>query len=167
MGTNHDEKGSPGSTRSHNPVNEDDALALRNWFDSLSWQDPRYDNKFLLKLAALATGNDEIRQRLINDTDNLIREVRSSFYRAEDVRPDPLEGVSVRFWENTPDTLHIVLPPRAGMAGELPERMRNALRSRTALPRESGHINDDASDFGDWYNISNRGNHGTDIIMDT
>ncbi|MFG2987420.1 hypothetical protein ACGFYQ_40435 [Streptomyces sp. NPDC048258] len=170
-GQGDDENGSAGanpeSTPGYNAMNDDDALALRNWFDGLSWQDPRYDSKFLLKLAALSMGSDEMRRRLLNDTDNLVSEVRSHSDRAKAVKSDPLEGVTLRFWENTPDTLHIVLPPRAGAASELPERLQNALRSRTSLPRESGHIRDDASDFGDWYNVSNRGNHGQDIIMDT
>ncbi|MFE4873900.1 hypothetical protein [Streptomyces sp. NPDC056682] len=173
MATSRDENGSSrskgDSTPGHNAVNEDDALALRNWFDNLSWQDPRYDNKLLLKLAALAMGSDEVRRRLLNDTDNMVREVRSHFTRPKGVKSDPLEGVTLRFWENTPDTLHIVLPPRAGVASELSERLKNELRSRTVLAGDDTgpHIRDDKClDFGNFYNYSDRGDHGQDSPAD-
>lgn len=168
MGTGSDEKGLSGSktdsTPGRNAVNEDDALALRTWFESLCWQDPRYDSKFLLKLAALAMGSDEKRRRLLSDADDLVREVRSHFDQAKGANSDPLEGVTLRFWENTPDTLHIVLPPRAGVASELPNPLKDALRSRTSLPRTPRHSNDDAYlDWGNFYDSYDRGNHGTDF----
>lgn len=165
MGLGHDENGSSQSTPRYN---EDDTLALRNWFDSLSWQDPRYDNKVLLKLAALATSSDEMRRRLLEDPDNLVREVRSHFDQAKDAKPDPLEGLTLRFWDNTPDTLHIVLPPRIGATSKLPKPLKDALRSRTSLPRRlEAHFRDDARDWGDWFDTTNRGNHGMDSPPDS
>ncbi|GHB50544.1 hypothetical protein GCM10010347_20100 [Streptomyces cirratus] len=165
MGVGNEEKGLSGSksdsTPGSNAVDEDDALVLRNWFDSLSWQDPRYGNKLLLKLAALAMGSDEKRQRLLSDADVLVREVQSG------AGFDPLEGVHLRFWENTPDTLHIILPPRAGAASEIPKSLKEALRSRTSLPKDGVHVRDDSAwDFGNFYDSTDRGNHGEDSPPD-
>lgn len=133
----------------YNAVNKDDQTTLRHWYQSLVVQDPRYSNKFLFKLVALAMGHDETRWRLVNDTQAVLTEARSQMQPAMGTLADRLEGVTVRFWDNTPDTLHIVLPPRAGVTSKFPEHLRNALYSRTSTARESHWGNDN------WYNSGN------------
>ncbi|MFF2012364.1 hypothetical protein ACFVWY_25220 [Streptomyces sp. NPDC058195] len=163
----HREEGEPSEPKSepHPTANteddESDMLALRSWFDGLLWQDPRYNDKVFLKLAALAMHNDEMRQRLINEPESLVQEVRSHYDRSKTSWADPLESVTVRFWENTPDTLHVVLPPKAGYASMLPERLQDTLRSRTSLARES-HGRDDWYNFGDCGDAFNTGDKGQD-----
>ncbi|MFD8686319.1 hypothetical protein [Streptomyces sp. NPDC059651] len=105
-------------------INGDDVRGLRHWYTSLTFQDPRFeDGKGLLKLAALTMVHDDLRSRLVHDTESVLREFRTKL-------PLP-EGVTLRFWENTSDTLHIVLPPRAGEMSERHPEVREVLRSRT------------------------------------
>jgi hypothetical protein len=108
-----------------NAINADDERGLRNWYTSLVFQDPRFENsKGLLKLAALSMVHDDLRSRLVHDTESVLREFRTKL-------PLP-EGVTLRFWEHTTDTLHIVLPPRAGETSDRHPEVREVLRSRTA-----------------------------------
>lgn len=107
-----------------NAINADDWRGLRHWYTSLAMQDPRLEEaKGLLKLVTLAMANDDLRSRLVHDTESVLNE-----FRAKLPLPD---GVTLRFWENTSDTLHIVLPPRAGETSKRSAELRELLRSRT------------------------------------
>jgi hypothetical protein len=126
--------------------NEEDERVLRDWRESLILQDPRYKSKVLLKFAALAMVDEQFRSRLVNDTEGVLGELRS--------RADLPEGVTVKFYENTPGTLNVVLPPRGGEMSTRPAPLREQLRSRTAnaeLPFDDFNIgNFDSIDmFGD------------------
>ena len=118
--------------------NEEDEQVLRTWRENLVLQDPRYKSKVLLKFAALAMVDEQFRSRLLNDTEAVLGELRS--------KADLPEGVTVRFFDNTPGTLNVVLPPRAGEMSSRPAPLREQLRSRTA---------DSVGFFSDDFNIGN------------
>lgn len=101
-----------------------DWRVLRLWRESLVVQDPRYNSKILLKLVALAMADEQFRSRLINDTEGVLRDLH--------VNSDLPEGVTLRFLENTQNTLNVVLPPRAGELSNRATALREALRSRTS-----------------------------------
>ena len=103
-------------------LSEDDQNALRLWRESLSLLDMRYHSKVLLKLVARAMADDEFRSRLVNDTDAVLAELE----------PGLSDGTDIRFLENSPTMLNVVLPPRAGEMEKRPVALRDALRSRTA-----------------------------------
>jgi hypothetical protein len=119
-------------------LGDDDRRLLELWRESLILQDPRYKSKVVLKFAALAMDDDAFRQRLVHDTDGVLREFRS--------KVDWPVGLKLRFYENTEDTLNVVLPPRAGGMSEQPAALRDALRSRTDTVE--GFLNDNF-DIGD------------------
>ncbi|MET7436783.1 hypothetical protein ACWERY_10920 [Streptomyces sp. NPDC004082] len=145
------------SSSAGNAMNKDDELVLRQWCQNLVFQDQRYKNKAIFKLAALAMGNDEIRWRLVNDTESILSEFRSKL--------DLPEGTTLRFWDNTPDTLHVVLPPRPGEASKRSAPLREALRSETIKGEGSGFGRDDFRNHGDaWddFGTIDRGDHKKD-----
>lgn len=81
-------------------LNEDDVRVLRLWRDSLVLMDPRMEDKGLLKVAARSMLDDEYRAQLVSgaEIDGIVR---------------TLDGTELRFVENTPDVLYVVLPPRS------------------------------------------------------
>jgi hypothetical protein len=125
-------------------LDDEDEHVLHLWRDSLTLLDPRYKSKVVLKFAALAMSDPDFRTRLVHDTENVLREFRSNV--------DWPEGVSLRFVENTADTLHVVLPPRAGQTSYLPPPLREALRSRTDSAFSLGNDDWDIgnTDSTDW-----------------
>lgn len=136
-GNSGNDAGTPadGKAQKHSPT-EDELGTLRLWKEFLRSQDQRYGNKGLLKVVASAMGNNEFRSRLLLDPESILREVSSVY--------DLPEGVTLRFHENTPDTLHVVLPP---LAGEQSSALRDLLRSRTSSDL---HFFQDDIDLGDW-----------------
>jgi hypothetical protein len=64
----------------------------------------------------------------VNDTEAVLGELRS--------KADLPEGVTVKFFDNTPGTLNVVLPPRAGEMSSRPAPVREQLRSRTGVHGE-------------------------------
>jgi hypothetical protein len=103
-------------------LSEDDRKVLRLWRESLTLLDGRYHDKVLLKLVARAMVDDEFRSRLVNDTDAVMGELE----------PGLPDGMDVRFFANTPTTVNVVLPPRAGEMENRSGALRDALRSRTS-----------------------------------
>jgi hypothetical protein len=103
-------------------LSEEDQRMLRFWRENLSFLDSRYHEKTLLKLVARAISDEEFRDRLVNDTDAVLAECDLAL-------PD---GMEVRFFDNTPNALHVVLPPPAGEMEQRPVALRESLRSRTA-----------------------------------
>jgi hypothetical protein len=92
-------------------MSDDDQRILRLWRESLSLLDPRYEEKQLLRIAARAMVDDA--------------------FREDFTEPEEGSEPRVRFHVNTPQTLNVVLPPRAGEVKQWPVAMRKALRSRT------------------------------------
>ncbi|MFF0476445.1 hypothetical protein [Streptomyces sp. NPDC004284] len=147
----------PANYSSGNAMNKDDVFMLRHLQQGLIVQDARYENKGLFKLIAVAMADDEFRWRLVNDTQNVLNEFQS--------RLDLPNGVTVRFWENTDQTLHIVLPPPAGTTSNRPAPLREFLQSRTTKEAMSGFWTDDFSDYGDPVDLQwnpDRGDHTKD-----
>ena len=132
----------PGQEERAAALNDDDERALRLWRENLILQDPRYKSKVLLKFVAVSMADEQFRSRLVNDTDSILREFRA--------KVDWPEGLTLRFFENTEDTLNIVLPPRAGATSEQPSALRDVLRSRTAS--DAGFLKDDF-DIGNFDSI--------------
>ena len=108
--------------------NEEDERVLRSWRENLIMMDSRYKSKVLLKFAVLAMVDEQFRYRLVNDTEAVLGELRST--------ADLPEGVTVKFFDNTPGTLNVVLPPRAGEMSSRPAPVREQLRSRTEVHGE-------------------------------
>jgi hypothetical protein len=119
----------------------DAKVLLRMWKESLVMQDTRYRAKALLRLAALSMVSEEYRTRLVNDTQAVLNEMR--------LLDDLPMGVTLRFHENTAETLHVVLPPRRQELDSRPPRFRELLRSRTS---ENSFLLDDV-DLGDWTDL--------------
>ncbi|MGI5208401.1 hypothetical protein ACQEU6_43405 [Spirillospora sp. CA-108201] len=144
---------------SGNAINQDDANVLREWYQSLVLQDPRYDSKDLFKLAARAMGDDEIRWRLIHDAETVLNEDEAAY-------GDLPEGVTLRFWDNTADTLHVVLPPRPGNTSKQIPALREFLSSRTAqaIIENQGLFSDDFNDYGDVWDKRDKGDKNKDAL---
>ena len=144
---------------------EEDRSVLRLWRESLSLLDPRYESKGLLKLVALAMVDEQIRSRLINDSEGVLRELQTE--RQSNVDLELSEVTNLWFLENSQDTLNVLLPPRAGgltyspsgqMGYRSPER-REALRSRTSSEQLRIFMDDyDVGDFHDTHPLGNTGN---------
>jgi hypothetical protein len=123
-------------------LSEDDQNGLRLWRESLTLLDGRYHSKVLLKLAARSMVDDEFRSRLVDDTDAVLGELE----------PGLPGDAEVRFYANTPATVNVVLPPRAGELGKRPVALRDALSSRTSgdavppLGVDDADIEDDEKD---------------------
>ncbi len=116
-------------------MSDDDQRILRLWRESLSLPDPRYEDKRLVRIAARAMVDNELRAKLV-ERDLAAAEEPSAAVGTE---PYPVE---VRFYLNTPETLHVVLPPRAGEAETRPAALRDDLRSRTSA-RDAAWFRDD------------------------
>lgn len=132
-------------------LNAEDLGVLRRWREALILQDPRLENKGILKLVVLAMTSDEFRNRLVNDTEAVVADFVA--------RGLPLpEDLTLKFYDNSRDTVHIVLPPRAGSMRNRPPALREVLRSGTA----AYSISDDF-DHG---NISGDTDHGDHTAFD-
>lgn len=123
-------------------LSDDDQNVLRLWRESLSLLDMRYHGKALLMLVARAMADDEFRSRLVNDTDAVLSEFE----------PGLPDGLQARFLDNTPTTVNVVLPPRAGEMEKRPKALRDALRSRTA--ENAVELFQDDLDFGNFANAT-------------
>lgn len=127
---------------------DEDRDVVRLWRESFSLLDGRYHSKALLQAVVFAMTDEQIRSRLINDTEGSLIGDQSSI--------DLPEGTTVRFFENTQNTLNVVLPPPTGgmsysRSGEMtyrPPELREALRSRTSSAERNPFWKDDY-DFGD------------------
>jgi hypothetical protein len=117
-------------------LSEEDQRALRLWRENVSILDPRYHGKWLLMLVARAVQDEEFRDRLVNDTEAILSECGVDF-------PD---GIEVRFFDNTPTSVNVVLPPPAGEMEKRPVALRDSLRSRSA---EGFFLFKDDWNFGD------------------
>lgn len=109
-------------------LKHDDWRVLHLWRENLALLDRRYENKGLLRLVCLAMVNEHLRARLIRDPEGVLRDEESM---TSDRLPD---GVTVKFLDNTDDTLHVVLPPRTEEVFAKSPAMRELLRSRTEEP---------------------------------
>lgn len=130
----------PRSDSFSDALSDDDKNVLRHWHDSLGVLDSRYGEKGVLQLAHQAMLDEQFRSRLVGDTEALLGELQSKL--------DPLpEGVKLRFFANTPDTLNVVLPPEAGEMEKRPVELRERLSSRTS---EAVALFRDDFDIGDF-----------------
>ena len=103
-------------------LSEDDRNVLRLWRESLTLLDGRYHDKVLLKLVVRAMVDDDFRARIVDDTDAIVAELE----------PGLPDGMHVKFFANTPTTVNVLLPPRAGEVEIRSGALRDALRSRTS-----------------------------------
>jgi hypothetical protein len=128
--------------RSLGRLEGEDENLLRVWYDGHALSDQRYVNKDLLAIVSLAMRDAAFRQRLVDDPRGMIDALPS------DVQ---LPTVDLVFHENTDETLHVVLPPRAGDLTFRPAELRGFLSSRT------DEIVTRAGEFGvggaNWYDV--------------
>ncbi|TPG36873.1 nitrile hydratase subunit alpha [Mycolicibacterium hodleri] len=129
------------------PTLTEDDKALRQWFNSNVLQDSRCNSKLILKLAASAMHSDEFRARLVDHTDEVLAEVGHS-------SPG---GVGLKFLDNTPQTLHVILPTRPE---NRPPELRELLHSRTSIATFSTVDDWDFGDLGT--GDTNSGDEGLD-----
>jgi hypothetical protein len=129
-------------------LSDDDRNVLHLWRESLSLLDERYDDKVLVRLVAQSMVDDELRSRLVDDTDAVLNELRLRL----------AYSMKVRFFSNTPTTLNVVLPPPAGEAEKRSDALRDALRSRTS---EAAFF----EERGDDWNISDPGGRDPSIFF--
>jgi hypothetical protein len=105
-------------------LNPEDERLWRLWVQGVAMSDYRNHSKAISWLARLAMSDAEFRDALINDTGNAVSRLPSDLHLPE--------GWTYRFVENTPDTVTIVLPPRAQDAANRMPLFRDELESRTA-----------------------------------
>ncbi len=126
-------------------LTEADQNVLHAWYEHLLLLDPRYDDKRVRQIGARAMVDDEFRRQLVGDTGTAI----------DEDEPESPDRIDVRFLTNTPKTLNIVLPPKAGATENFPARLRDALSSRTS--DDTGLFRDD------WFdNDPDHLDHGVD-----
>jgi hypothetical protein len=129
-------------------LNAEDMGGLIRWRDALIVQSGhRGEHKGILKLVVLAMTDLEFRTRLISDTDAVIAEFKALGWNYP-------ENVTLNFYENSTNTMNIVLPPLAGTLRSFPPAVREVLRSGTAE-----RIGRDDWDFGDIGDNNNHGDH--------
>jgi hypothetical protein len=128
-------------------MTEDDERIFRIWLESSVLQDPRYQSDGLVQLARASMTDDELRQELIDDTVAVIERVRSKI---------DLPEAELKFFDNTPETLNVVLPPRAGEMSARSYALRAMLRSRTG---EVALFGDDF-DRGNLFNLMDSTDQG-------
>lgn len=126
-------------------LTEADQNVLSAWYEHLLLLDPRYDDKRVRQIGARAMVDDEFRRQLVGETGTAL----------DEDEPESPNRIDVRFFTNTPATLNIVLPPKAGATENFPARLRDALASRTS---------DDTALFADdWFdNDPDHNDHGVD-----
>jgi hypothetical protein len=128
-------------------------LVLRLWKEGHVTQDVRYENKGILKLISLSLTDQDFRNRLLSDTRGTLAEVPPGHLP---------EGLELKFYENTPNTIHIVLPPLGGGLEHRSPRFQERLFSRTSEAGERLFADD--IDLGDW---STDSDHGDPDIRDS
>jgi hypothetical protein len=134
-------------------LNAEDIGGLQRWRDALILQNGhRGEHKGILKLVVKAMTDREFRTRLVNDTDAVIAAFKAQGWNYP-------ENVQLNFYENSPDTMNIVLPTLAGTLRSYPPAVRDVLRSGTAY----NAIGRDDWDFGD---IGDNNNHGDHLAQD-
>jgi hypothetical protein len=121
-------------------------LVLRLWKEGHVTQDVRYENKGLLKLISLSLTDTDFRNRLLSDPEATLAEVPPGHLP---------EGIELKFHENTPDTIHVVLPPLGGGLEHRSPRFQERIFSRTSQAGESLFADD--ADLGDWSLDADRG----------
>jgi hypothetical protein len=121
--------------------NEKYGRLLVHWYESLALQDVRYYSKAVIELAHHAMVDEKFRRRLVDDTQTVLREL-------QDKLGDLPRDVTLKFLENTKDTLNVVLPPRAEEMDDRPTPLRELLRSRTSEPIPTEGLFRDDFDFG-------------------
>lgn len=129
-------------------LNAEDERLLRLWQESVVLQEPRLNSKGVAGLVRMAMVDEPFRARLVNDTERLLDELDRKV-RISDQLPD---GVTLRFLENTPDTLYVVLPPRAREMSRRSPSLRELLSSRTsalAWFEDNADLGDAVLDNGD------------------
>ncbi|HEY7596611.1 MAG TPA: nitrile hydratase subunit alpha [Actinophytocola sp.] len=76
---------------------------LQDWRITMWELDPRYEDKGLFVLAAIAMADPEYRARLIADPRSVMAELG--------ITVEVGENTTIRFVENTADSLTVILPP--------------------------------------------------------
>lgn len=103
---------------------------LRNWQFTMWELDSRYDDKALLVLAAIAMADPEYRARLIADPYSVMSELG--------ITTELGENTTLRFVENTADSLTVILPPSADQQETRPAELEEYLDSRLTKVAASG-----------------------------
>ncbi|WP_055625347.1 nitrile hydratase subunit alpha [Streptomyces sp. JHA19] len=114
-------------------LSEEERQQLRDWRVTLWELDPRYGDKKLLVLAGMSLANEEIRAKLIADPQSVMAEFGIAL--------NLLESTTVRFVENTADTLTVILPARPAELEDRPESLNSYLESR--LTKVKAFLRDD------------------------
>ncbi|MFF3412874.1 hypothetical protein ACFYW8_43495 [Streptomyces sp. NPDC002742] len=96
--------------------------ALRIWRETLALLDPRYGDKTLAKAAARAMVDEKYRRQLVKNSEVV----------TDENQPGSPDTINVKFYANTPKTLHVVLPPLESELEGRPAALRDALLSRTS-----------------------------------
>ena len=153
-----DERGDGLADLGGDMLNDDDRRLILDWRESLTLQDPRYEGKGLLALAVLSMVNEDVRYRLVHD------DLEGVLRQAPAIRAQLPEGVTLRFFENTDETLNVVLLPRSGEMGRRSTALRDMLRSRTAT---GSFFQDDYNLFKDDFNLSDSGLNDAFVVGDS
>ncbi|PZG14829.1 hypothetical protein C1I95_20875 [Micromonospora craterilacus] len=103
-------------------LSDDAHRQLRDWRVTLWELDRRYEDKGLLALAAMSLADEEIRARLIRDPQSVMAELGITLQLPE--------HTTVRFVENTQDTLTVILPARLAEREQRPAGLDVHLASR-------------------------------------
>lgn len=103
---------------------------LRNWRFTMWELDSRYDDKALLVLAAVAMADPEYRARLITDPYSVMTELG--------ITTELGENTTLRFVENTADSLTVILPPSVDQEDARPAQLEEYLDSRLTKVAASG-----------------------------
>ncbi|MFE7332693.1 hypothetical protein ACFU8W_49315 [Streptomyces sp. NPDC057565] len=120
-------------------LSEEERQQLRDWRVTLWELDPRYGDKKLLVLAAMSLADEDIRAKLIADPQSAMAEFGITL--------DLLESTTVRFVENTADTLTVILPDGPAELEDRPANLDAYLKSR--LTKVEAFLRDDF----DWQGI--------------
>ncbi len=102
--------------------------------------DPRYELKAIRLLVAWALVDPEFRSRLIGDADSILSQLQGY--------SDLPENLRVRFVENSPGELTVVLPPPSAALDEKSRKIGDLIVSRTStelLASNSGRDDNDVS----------------------
>jgi hypothetical protein len=119
-----DETPDRGSTVTGHELSAEDERTWRLWVQGVALSDYRSHSKAIAWLARLAMTDAEFRDALINDTENALSELPYDLKLPE--------GWTYRFLDNTPDTVNVVLPPRAGDPSNRTRAFSEELESRTS-----------------------------------
>jgi hypothetical protein len=127
-------------------------LIFRDWLESLTDQDIRYDEKVIGLLVRAAMVDDRLRAQVLEDPEGALHALGSSLSLPEEF--------TVRFSENTSRVLNVVLPPRAEAVATYFDgwarddrlvALRERLQSRTAdfptLFKDNWNLHDAGNDL--------------------